>query len=111
MSADQTLVEMKTVKRIEIITTSVELRKVLETLDKLHVAGYSIIRNVSGMGDRGSTSCDTDIDGTCNDYVLAICDETQEILVLAEMRPILQRYGGVCISSDAKWLVHSGPRW
>jgi nitrogen regulatory protein PII len=104
-------VELKIVRRIEIITPSVELRKVLELLDSLHVKGYSILRNVSGKGDRGTTACDIDLDGACNDYVLAVCDDEQEKQVMKAMRPILQRYGGVCLSSEAKWLLHSGPNW
>jgi nitrogen regulatory protein PII len=103
--------QLKTVRRIEIITPSVELRKVLEILDSLQVKGYSILRNVSGKGDRGTTACDVDLDGACNDYVLAVCDAEQEQQVLAAMRPILQRYGGVCLSSEAQWLLHSGPNW
>ncbi len=104
-------VQLKIVRRIEIITPSVELRKVLEMLDSLHVKGYSILRNVSGKGDRGTTACDIDLDGACNDYVLAVCDDEQEKQVMNAMRPILQRYGGVCLSSEAKWLMHSGPNW
>ena len=103
--------ELKAVKRLEIITSSVELKKVLETLEKLEVQGYSIIRGVSGKGDRGVTTCDLDVDGVCNDYILAICDRDQEPKVLAALHPILTRYGGICISSDANSLVHKGPGW
>ena len=102
---------LKAVKRLEIITSSVELKKVLETLEKLKVQGYSIIRGVSGKGDRGVTTCDLDVDGVCNDYILAICDLDQELDVLAALHPILTRYGGICISSDANSLVHKGPGW
>ena len=52
--------ELKAVKRLEIVTSSVELKKILETLEKLKVQGYSIIRGVSGKGDRGVTTCDLD---------------------------------------------------
>ena len=103
--------ELNAVKRLEIVTSSVELKKILETLEKLKVQGYSIIRGVSGKGDRGVTTCDLDVDGVCNDYILAICDLDQESDVLAARHPILTRYGGICISSDAKSLVHKGPGW
>ncbi len=103
--------EAKPIKRLEIITSSVELKKVLETLEKLGVQGYSIIRGVSGKDDRGITTCDLDVDGVCNDYILAICNPEQEASVLNAMHPILTRYGGVCISSDATSLVHKGPSW
>jgi hypothetical protein len=103
--------ETKAIKRLEIVTSSVELKKVLETLEKLGVQGYSIIRGVSGKGDRGVTTCDLDVDGVCNDYILAICNLEQEASVMAALYPILTRYGGICISSDANTLVHKGPGW
>ena len=111
MSQPMSQPELKAVKRLEIVTSSVELKKILETLEKLKVQGYSIIRGVSGKGDRGVTTCDLDVDGVCNDYILAICDLDQEPDVLAALHPILTRYGGICISSDAKSLVHKGPGW
>jgi hypothetical protein len=116
MSANQIMTtniktDIKAIKRLEIITSSVELKKVLETLEKLGVQGYSIIRGVSGKGDRGITTCDLDVDGVCNDYILAICDLDQEASVMKAMHPILTRYGGLCISSDATSLVHKGPGW
>ena len=106
-----TTADLKTVKRLEIIVPSMELRKVLEILDRLGVKGYSILRNVSGKGDRGTMACDMDVDGACNDYVLAVCEESQELAVLSEIYPIVKRFGGICLTSDAKWLMHSGPNW
>ncbi len=99
---------MKSIKRIEIITSSVELNTVLATLRRLEISGYSIIRGVSGSGDRGITTCDLDVDGVCNDYVLALCEAAQEDALMTAIQPILDRYGGVCISTDATCLIHRG---
>jgi nitrogen regulatory protein PII len=43
---------MEAVKRIEIITNSLELVKVLEILDKTCVSGYTVIEDVTGKGHR-----------------------------------------------------------
>ena len=45
---------MKKVKRIEIIIPAVELKKVLRLLKESGVSGYTVIRSVTGFGDRGN---------------------------------------------------------
>lgn len=96
----------KLVKRIEIIAPAVELRQILKVLNRVGV-GYSIFRNVVGRGDCGNAVDDFDL-GTdlANDYILTICNEEQEQQVVEGVRPLLKRYGGVCLSSEAHWVIH-----
>ncbi|MBD2326964.1 transcriptional regulator [Alkalinema sp. FACHB-956] len=97
----------KPVKRIEIVVPAVELRKILKVLDRIGV-GYSIFRNVMGRGDCGQSVDDFDL-GTdlANDYILTLCDRDQEEKIVEGIRPLLERYGGVCWTSDANWVIHT----
>ncbi len=92
---------MHQVKRIEIISDSIELGKIVEALKKTGVPSYAVIRNVGGKGIKGTTSSDLDMTMVENDYVLAICPPSQVEFIVEELRPILNRYGGICLISDA----------
>ncbi len=94
---------MDLVKRIEIVVSSRELDRVLKQLDKVGVTGYSVIRDVVGKGDGGEVSDDFDfVSATLsNVYVLSFCAVDQMESVLAALRPLLNKYGGVCFVSDA----------
>jgi nitrogen regulatory protein PII len=94
------------VKRIEIITNTLELEKVLKILDDTDVSGYTIIQDVTGKGDRGRIIDDLEGHALTNSYVITICTEEQEHLLVEAIRPILKKYGGVCIISDAKSIIH-----
>ncbi len=59
-----------------------------------------------GKGDRGRVIDDLETEALTNGYVMSICTEDQEHKVVEAIKPILKKYGGVCIVSDAKWIVH-----
>jgi nitrogen regulatory protein PII len=92
---------MHPVKRIEIISDSVELEKILKVLDKEEVSSYTVIRNVVGRGVRGTVSNSFDMTSLENDYVVAFCTLEQVKPVVASIRPILNRFGGSCYISDS----------
>lgn len=92
---------MHSVKRIEIISDSVELEKIVASLRKSGVSSYTVIRNVGGRGVRGTTGGDLEMSGLENDYVLAICAPEKVKSVVENVRPILNRFGGICLISDA----------
>ncbi|MBW4522097.1 MAG: P-II family nitrogen regulator [Scytolyngbya sp. HA4215-MV1] len=92
---------MHPVKRIEIISDSIELGKIVESLEKAQVSSYTVIRNVGGKGIKGTMSNDLDMSRMENDYVLAICPPEQVKSVVESVRPILNRFGGICLISDA----------
>ncbi|MBD2138676.1 transcriptional regulator [Anabaena sp. FACHB-1237] len=97
---------MQAVKKIEIITNSLELQKVLQILDDAGVSGYTIIEDVTGKGHRGRVIDDLESHALTNAYVITICDEEKEHQVVEAIRPIIKKYGGVCIVSDAQSIVH-----
>ncbi len=92
---------MHPVKRIEIISDSVELGKIVKALTSSGVSSYTVVRNVGGKGVRGTTSSDLDMTMMENDYVLAVCAPDQVKTVVESVQPILNRFGGICLVSDA----------
>jgi nitrogen regulatory protein PII len=97
---------MERVKRVEIITTSLELDKVLDSLNSLNVSGYSVIRNVIGKGSRGIADDDIEIGILSNVYVLTTCPPENVQMLVERIQPILKKFGGVCLVSDAEWIIH-----
>lgn len=97
---------MEIVKKVEIVTISLEMSKVLEVLEEVGITGYTVIRDVVGKGERGLTSNDLEKDVLSNRYVMTVCTAEQEELLVEAIRPILKKFGGVCIISDAKWIRH-----
>ncbi|HVT44040.1 MAG TPA: P-II family nitrogen regulator [Thermoanaerobaculia bacterium] len=97
---------MKPIKRVEIVTDSLELKRVLHILDELGVSGYTVIREVTGKGERGTRAGDELTDVFKNSYVMTACGEDDVGRIAEAIRPVLQRTGGVCLVSDAQWIVH-----
>ena len=97
---------MQTVKRIEIVVDALHARRVIEALRAQGLEGYTLIRGVSGSGERGAQLGD-DITGVSNNnYILTTCPPEKLDAVTAALRPLLRRFGGVCLVSDARWLTH-----
>jgi nitrogen regulatory protein PII len=97
---------MKPIKKVEIIIDALEMNQVLNILDEEGVSGYSILRNVTGKGGRGLRS-DDELTGVFkNSYVLTACDEESMHRVIERIRPLLRRYGGICLVSDAGMVEH-----
>ncbi|WP_375512191.1 P-II family nitrogen regulator [uncultured Nostoc sp.] len=97
---------MEIVKKVEIITNSLELQKVFKILDKVGVSGYTVIQNVIGKGHRGRATDDLETHAFTNGYVMSICTAEEESKLVEAVQPILKKFGGVCIVSDAKWTRH-----
>lgn len=95
---------MKPVKRIEIVVEEIELENVITELDRISVVGYTIVPHAGGRGERGVRY--ESIQGLGNVLMTIACDETQAAKVIEAIRPILKRYGGVCLVSDAMWVIH-----
>ena len=96
---------MEPIKRIEIITNSLEIPKVLNILENIGF-DYTVIKEVTGKGDRGKVINDLETQALTNGYVLSICTTEQEHQLVAAIEPILKKVGGVCIISDAQWITH-----
>lgn len=94
------------IKRIEIVTNSVELHELERALHALGLSGYTVIPGVLGSGDRGRVSGD-EMTGVCsNIYVLLAVPEDKLSVVVKIVKPMLDRFGGICLVSDAVSLPH-----
>ncbi|WP_430794790.1 P-II family nitrogen regulator [Trichormus azollae] len=93
------------VNKIEIITTFLELQKILRILDSAGVSGYPIIEDVIDKGHRARVIDYLEGHALTNGYIMTICSEEQEDQVVEAIRPILKKFGGVCVVSDAKLII------
>ncbi len=92
---------MHPVKRIEILSDSVELAKILAGLEQVGVSSYTVIRNVVGRGVQGTVFDDSAVTMLDNAFVIAFCFPDQVKPVIEIIRPILNKFGGSCWISDA----------
>lgn len=98
---------MKPCKRIEIVIEAPQAQRLTEVLKKLGAAGYTLIPDVRGSGDRGERRADELSGDSSNCLIMIACDDQATVDTIMEaVRPILSRSGGVCLVSDAHWLRH-----
>lgn len=90
---------MNAVKRIEIISDSVELPKLLRSLKQSQIDRYTVIRNVESSGVSGADGHDVTLIDMA--YIIAFCSPEQVKDAIEKIRPILNRFGGSCYVSDA----------
>ncbi|QDG50616.1 transcriptional regulator [Persicimonas caeni] len=93
---------MRAVKRIEIVIDSLQIDRMVELLDDAGVSGYTVLPNARGRGRRGVRSGDEITGALENIYVMTICESDNLDTVLAAIRPLLDRFGGMCVVSDAE---------
>jgi nitrogen regulatory protein PII len=90
---------MHAVKRIEIISDSIELPKILKSLKQSDIHRYTVIRNVESSGVSGTDEHDATLIDMA--YIIAFCTPEQVKDAIEKIRPILNRFGGSCYVSDA----------
>lgn len=97
---------MQAIKRVEIVTDSLEMHEVTDTIDRLGISGYTLVKDVLGKGERGLQSGD-ELTGVFKNSLLLVACEADKVPALVEaIRPILKKRGGICLVSDAQWVVH-----
>jgi nitrogen regulatory protein PII len=97
---------VKPVKRLELVVDHGDVQQVLDALREHGITHYTVIEGVGGMGDRGPRGSDPFSGVFDNAYVLVACDPEKAPEIVAAIRPILARMGGMCLVSDAGWVVH-----
>jgi nitrogen regulatory protein PII len=97
---------MKLVMKVEIITDALEVENVTKLLDEIGVSGYSIIEDVIGKGHRGVRSGDELTDLFKNTYIMVVCNEVEMHKIVEAIRPIIKKFGGMCIVSDVVMRIH-----
>jgi nitrogen regulatory protein PII len=97
---------MKPVKRIDIVIRAAHLDRVLDALASVGVTAYTITEQVTGRGNRGHQPGD-DLSGVFTNTCIMVAVEPDQLQPIAQvLRPILHEAGGVCLASDAQWLIH-----
>lgn len=97
---------MKPVKRIEIIIEIPALPTLLATLRELGLTDYTVYHNLTGAGHRGVRHNDEPAGGAGNACVLTTTPPEALEALVEKIRPLLKRQGGVCLVSDAEWVIH-----
>lgn len=97
---------MKPVSKVEIIIDSLEVENVVKLLDEIGVSGYSIINDVVGKGHRGVRSGYEFAELFKNSYIMVVCEEKEMHRIVEAIRPIIKKFGGVCIVSDVIMRIH-----
>jgi len=97
---------VKPMKRVEVVVGALELEALVQRLELVGVDAYTVVRNVAGKGERGIRSDDELSDVFRNVYVVIACAPDRASEIVETVRPFLRRYGGMCLLSDALWVLH-----
>ena len=97
---------VKQVLRVEIVIDASHSSRVIEALRQEGLDGYTLIRGVSGGGERGLQLVDEITGVSNNNYILTTCPAEKLDALKERLRPLLARVGGICLVSEARWLLH-----
>ncbi|MDH3445097.1 MAG: transcriptional regulator [Deltaproteobacteria bacterium] len=97
---------MQAAKKVEIICDSVEVKNVIKILESNGISGYTIIRDVIGKGGRGMRAADDLTDVFKNSWILTVCSPEQVGQLVEAIRPILKKFGGICLVTDTNYVIH-----
>ena len=98
---------MQAIKKVEIIIGYLESPRLLEQIKEEGIAvGYTVIKEVVGSGRRGDRTGDGLSGELTNSYILIACSEDEAQRIVDIVQPVLKRFGGVCLVSDAMWVKH-----
>ena len=95
---------MQPISRLEMIVAFKEVQKITKVLDEVDVPGYSIISNVIGKGEMGKVSDDVNLGSSklSNAFIICYCSPDKVAPIAEKIKPILNKYGGVCYLLDAR---------
>ncbi|MEM7681535.1 MAG: DUF190 domain-containing protein [Planctomycetota bacterium] len=93
---------MRNVKRIEIVIGKPHEHVVLDLLRNQGVPGFTVFEAVAGFGDRGARDGGELSDALVNRCILTTCEADRLPDLTAALEPVLLRFGGLCLISDAQ---------
>jgi nitrogen regulatory protein PII len=92
---------MKPVKRIEIVADSATAGRLLSALEQVGLQDYTVVKGVFGHGTRGGRGGDPFSGTFDNSYILLVVPPAAADQVVEAVEPLLARFGGMCVLSDA----------
>ncbi len=97
---------MKKVKRVEIVVEALEKETVVQLLKANKLEHYTLYKHVAGHGERGMRDDQVFGDKFENVAFVLACPEESIVELIESIRPILKKFGGICLVSDAHWVIH-----
>lgn len=97
---------MYSVKRIELVIEAVEKSNVIAALKSIDMHHYTIYKHVGGVGERGTRDELAFGEKFENITFVIACPEDRLKAVIEALRPLLKSFGGMCLVSDAMWVIH-----
>ena len=97
---------MMSVKRVELVIEAVEKSTVISTLKDININDYTFYKHVGGNGQRGEKGDLAFGEKFENVTFVIACPENQLYALVGALRPLLKSYGGMCLVSDAEWVMH-----
>jgi nitrogen regulatory protein PII len=97
---------MEAVKRVEIIVPEFVVADVTAALADRGLDAYTVVRGLYGRGDRGVQDGEGTAGAFSNAAVLVACPPGLAAELVDALRPLLRRFGGLCLVSDAFSVRH-----
>ncbi|MGK7394738.1 MAG: P-II family nitrogen regulator [Candidatus Cyclobacteriaceae bacterium M3_2C_046] len=97
---------MEPIKKIEIVVNAYEKKHLVDLFRKHDIDKYTLIEDVKGKGNRGWQDGDGLTESFKNVYFLIACSESDFSLIKDPLRLFLKKVGGICLITDAHWLLH-----
>ncbi len=97
---------MINVKRIELVVQAIEMPLIQEILKKIDLHSYTYYKHVGGNGERGIREDLAFGEKFENITFIIACPEDKIASFIRLVRPLLKDYGGMCLISDALWVLH-----
>jgi hypothetical protein len=97
---------MEAVKRIEIVVPDFLVDDVVAILGRHGFNAFTVVRGVAGRGGRGEQDGRSGESAFANALVIVAGPPDRAPAFLEDLRPLLKRYGGVCLVGDAMSLRH-----
>lgn len=97
---------MEAVKRIEIVVPDFLVDDVVAALARHALDAFTVVRGVAGRGGRGEQDGRSGESTFSNALLIAAVAPARASGFLEDLRPLLKRYGGVCLVSEAMSLRH-----
>jgi nitrogen regulatory protein PII len=97
---------MTNIKRIEVVINSLDKQQLIDILKKHRISGFTYVDDVKGIGDRGIQDGKGLSSAFTNNYFLIACSDEAFDTIKEPLRSLLKKIGGVCLVSDAEWLIH-----
>lgn len=96
---------MQIKKKIEIVIESVQIEKIINLFEKLELGGYTVIHGVMGKGSHGYHDTRGLSNVLSNSYVMSVCSPDDAEKLAQHIKPLIVRYGGICIVSDINYYL------